>query len=342
MVLVLHILGHGGVLDSVRPNSAQYHMLWFLEVGAYCAVDTFAMVSGYLMINNRFKASRILGMWVQVLFYGLLFNAIFEAVTMQTLGIKQWIKSLVPVYSRMWWYFSAYFALSFFIPFINKALHALTKRQTRILLGVIFALFCVIGSVGDGFGLNAGYSTLWLAAMYIVGAAVQKAYILPDLKKRWAVLLYVIGLLLTWGSRPVIAFVSNRLLGREYAVDLLINYLSPLTVLMSLALLLFFRNLKFAPKVCKILKWASSLSFAVYIIHEHPAVKQWLMTGKFVWLASIPAYQTVGVILAAASGIFIGCILLEALRVQLFKVTRLTKLLNKIGSAIDKKLKLDL
>jgi hypothetical protein len=47
MVVVLHILGQGGVLKTARPLSVEYEIAWFLEILCYCAVNCYALISGY-------------------------------------------------------------------------------------------------------------------------------------------------------------------------------------------------------------------------------------------------------------------------------------------------------
>ena len=51
MVVILHVLGHGGVLDATTPLSAKYCVSWLIESFAYCAVNCYALISGYVYFN---------------------------------------------------------------------------------------------------------------------------------------------------------------------------------------------------------------------------------------------------------------------------------------------------
>ena len=53
-VVFLHILGHGGLLDS-QLSPAKFSMVWFLELLAYPAVNCFILISGYV----GYKGERI-------------------------------------------------------------------------------------------------------------------------------------------------------------------------------------------------------------------------------------------------------------------------------------------
>lgn len=66
MIVMLHTLGHGGILRSVSFLSVHYQIAWLLEVIAFGAVNTYAMISGFVSVDSHFKISNILILWLQV------------------------------------------------------------------------------------------------------------------------------------------------------------------------------------------------------------------------------------------------------------------------------------
>ena len=82
--------------------------LWILEIFCYCAIDIFGMISGYLLSYRAVKSSRIIKIWVQVVFY----NVIIAIVALR-MGIpvpkRDIIGSICPIILRQYWYLSAYF-----------------------------------------------------------------------------------------------------------------------------------------------------------------------------------------------------------------------------------------
>ena len=58
-VLVLHVLGQGGVLEAAAEGTALHRFAWFLETWAYCAVDVFALISGYVSYTERERPVRV-------------------------------------------------------------------------------------------------------------------------------------------------------------------------------------------------------------------------------------------------------------------------------------------
>ena len=57
MVITLHFLGHGGVLQNVN-NGANYGIAWLMEAITYAAVDIFATISGFVGWSPEEKRNR--------------------------------------------------------------------------------------------------------------------------------------------------------------------------------------------------------------------------------------------------------------------------------------------
>lgn len=120
MIVMLHTLGHGGILRSVSFLSVHYQIAWLLEVIAFGAVNTYAMISGFVSVDSHFKISNILILWLQVLFYGILINTVFFFLLPESRNTSGWIQALFPVTRKEYWYFTAYAGVFFLSPFINQ------------------------------------------------------------------------------------------------------------------------------------------------------------------------------------------------------------------------------
>ena len=77
LVCLIHVLGHGGVLGATSRLSAEYEIAWFLGICAFCAINCFAMISGYVGFNKKFKFSNLVNLWLQVVFYSVLITCGF-------------------------------------------------------------------------------------------------------------------------------------------------------------------------------------------------------------------------------------------------------------------------
>ena len=77
MVTILHILTQGGILNASSRFTSQYEAGWFLQTAAFCAVDIYALISGYVWVSAQYRYRNIMELWLQVLFYTVSITTLF-------------------------------------------------------------------------------------------------------------------------------------------------------------------------------------------------------------------------------------------------------------------------
>ncbi|MDY3812081.1 acyltransferase family protein, partial [Eubacterium sp.] len=55
LVVMLHTLSRSGLLNNTPTHSLKYEVMWAMEIVAYCAVNVFIIISGYVGLKSRFK-----------------------------------------------------------------------------------------------------------------------------------------------------------------------------------------------------------------------------------------------------------------------------------------------
>ncbi len=246
--------------------------------------------------------------------------------------------SFLPVSSGVWWYLSAYVILSIFIPIINSMLHAINKRQTCYLIAGILVFSIIPCFLGDFVVVNGGYSAVWLASMYIIGACAKKYNVADFIKTKYCVLIYLASVFIICISRILIGIITIRIFNKVIGTNLLLNYLSPFVVFMAFSLLLFFVKIKL--KSNRIISTVASLSFAVYLIHDHLMNRVTFISKKFIYLSCGGVLELIATVMGVAISIYAVGILVEYIRVKLFKITKLTDIISNIGNYIDNYIKL--
>ena len=332
MVIILHILGQGGVLESCPVGSAQYHLAWLLEITCYCAVNCYALISGYVMINSEFKYRKILPLWLQAVFYSAGITVFFAIFAPQEIGLRNIVGSIFPVLTNQWWYLSAYVGLFFFIPFFNRAIHKMEKKELLALGITIVAVFSVAATVTPQLfrevtGLLDGYSIVWLMLLYVQGAIVKRLE--DEIHKimeryphvRWCVLgAGVFLILVTFAFHNLLMYLPFGIPGMGVVQNMLVNYISPTILGFSLCLFLLFSQMRIeGDAVRRIVRYMGRLSFGVYLIHVHPLVWKAVMSDRFVTFAQLPAWQMVACVLAGSCGIYLVCGAVEAVRQKVFR-----------------------
>ena len=53
MVTILHILTQGGILNASGRFTSQYEAGWLLQTMAFCAVNVYALISGYVCNTHK-------------------------------------------------------------------------------------------------------------------------------------------------------------------------------------------------------------------------------------------------------------------------------------------------
>lgn len=333
MVVVLHIQGNGGMLSNSIQLSLNDSVMWFIEILCYPAVNLFALTTGYLCINKKFKLKNIINLWFLVVFYNLIFNFLCRGV-----GIIQLLDSIFPVLNYDYWYFSAYFCLMLFIPFINKYLNNISESDYRKLVFLIVFAACgleflanIMGS--DIFVINDGYSAIWLLCLYIIGGYIK----LYDFKsknfsKKKCFILYLLFSFIPLLLRIII--LKNPFLQIFVGSNFMIKYNSIFIYLSSLFLFLLFIKIKVKDDYKKILSFLAGLSFSVYIIHFNPELKLVYLNGRLSFFTQKPVFEMVYMILFSAFIIYILCTVIDVIRYYLFKILKVEKLSEKMDKKI--------
>ena len=338
MVAILHVLGAGGVLSSAAPLSPDYETAWLLETSAYCAVNCYALLSGYVGLTGRFRYSNLALLWCQAAVYTIGIPLAFAAVKPGSVGVWEIIRGFFPAMSNHYWYFTAYFAMFFFIPAFNFLVDRLERRQMKAIAVSLVVLFSVLPTVfqsdvagifpGDLFIEYGGYSPLWLAVLYILGAYARKYDLLAGVKWWKALGAYGLCVLVTWGEKWLVEGLRMRFLGEFIPGGILVSYTSPTMLLAALALLAAFANLPIPKWAAKPIAFFAPLSFSVYLIHVHPLVWQYVMWGRFAAFGSYGTVKLAAYVLAAALGIYLLCSLIDCMRAFLFRRLRLRQRLT--------------
>ena len=335
-VVLLHVLGQGGILQNASPSGLTYWSAWLLYICAYCAVNCFALISGYVMINKTIKIKNIMGLWFQVLFYSLLFTSLFFVFVPETRTIKNFMVAFLPIVGKQWWYISSYFALFFFIPILNTAIDHISQKTLEKFLLVILIGICVIDCIIpiDAFVFNDGYSPIWLIVLYLFGAYIKKY----DLKRKITAFKSILGffamIILTFLSKLIIHFATKNIFGEVKLDGTFISYTSITITLSSIFMFLFCLNVKISNFSQKVIKLFSPATLGVYLIHVHPLVFQNIMRDAFISFLHKPLLVTVAYVFTATLVIFLLCSVIDLIRIQFFKLIRVGRLCEIIDNKI--------
>lgn len=322
MITVLHVLGHGGVLESVMPLSVKYGVVWFVELLAYCAVDVYAIISGYVGYGKDQRFNRLIQLQMQVLFYTLVTTLAFIALDREAVSMRTVVSAIFPVAFNVYWYYSAYFCLFFFMPFINLAVEKFSQDILKRLLLFLFLIFSLLPTVlSSDYGMTVGgRSALWLFIMYTLGAYIRKYGVEETDRSQNKLLVGYAGcVIVTWSSKLILEYVTTIVFGKPLLGNYLLSYTSPAIVFAAIFLVLFFSRAKAGSKLIRISSFFSPLTFGVYLLQEEPLVRQTFIYNKFCWIGESSTILIPFIVVGIAVTIWIVSSFVEKGRTLIFE-----------------------
>ena len=340
MIVFFHMQVHGGISSQIHQEANGYAAAGFMAIAAYCAVNCYALISGYVCVSARFKWSGILYLWLQVVFYGVLIACVLRIAMPQNIPGYAWKQGFLPVIHHNYWYYTAYFAMSFFIPLMNASLYAAPKRELGILMIAAVCLFSLFPTIlqEDRFSLSNGYSVWWLIILYLLGGYIRlygQECRFFGLFARWGLLIYFCVTIAVWLLLTIIQMSgSSSAVVNTMKMDFWLRYDSPFMLLQACALLVWFAEAKPSESVSRWIEKAAPLTFGVYLIHDNPHVRENLIEGSFGWMAELNAGIYIFVLLGIALVIFAVCMLIDYLRLKLFRYLRIKEACQRLFEQI--------
>ena len=335
-VVLLHVLkwGEGGNLDNSFLGTPNYAVSWYLELSAYCAVNCFALITGYVGVNVPYRISRFINLWFQVFFYTAGITFLFKWLVPGSVSFKGMIQAFFPVLRLAYWYFTAYAVLFCFIPFLNPAIRSLSRESARwlcLLVLIVFSLFSTISGYGNWLS-QGGYSAIWLVCLYVVGGCLGHFQLWSTLKR--PALYYVLCCILPTAGVIALGYLP---LNPGIAEKLFVSYTAPFCCLSSFFLLMACARMRISSGTAiRLISFFAPLSFAVYLIHNNPLIWQNIIKARFAELHACPWYFTAAGALGASLGIYLACSLIDYVRSGLFRLLHIRELSLKLEGTLLK------
>lgn len=319
MIISHHILVHGlGLLKSVaKPDFAwsgvtvaEVLMNYFLVLG----VNGFVFISGYFGI--KFNPKRIAGIVLQAIFYSVVLYLASLWWTKASFNSVLFKNSFLPISNNTWWFITTYIWLYLLAPFLNIGIKHLAQSEIRYILLGLFILNCYSQFFYKGLGKH-GYDLFHFIFLYVLGQYTRT---------------YKISV-----PKPVIALIICTLLSvlttyiliqtqHTYWVGYVFFYNNPIVIVAAIAFFFLFYNWQM--KSYSIINRIAQSVLGVYMIHEYPACRKWIMevANRLHQTDGNNAVYLVAWVLALAISIFVTSSLIELSR---------RAIVNAVGSRIQ-------
>ena len=330
-VILLHIMGVGGVCANTQLFSPQFFLSQFVRIATFCAVNCYALISGFVGWNRRPKPSGLLNLWAKVILFCVAITVFTQLRAPEAVGLGDLWKAFTPVKEAKYWYFNAYVGLFFFLPLLNHGVRGISGRDAVFAMAGIFLVVLNVPNSKSNqvFLLANGYSTLWLMILYILGGLMGRFDIPGKLPAKFWALCYVLAVLGSFVPRMVMLALKPELWSPEH-FNLSMQYLSPSVVLASAALVGLFARLELKGGLLRITKALSPHAFGVYLCHTHTLIFLTAIRGRFTWLGTAPVWELAAVTVGATVFIYAVGTAADWLLTRAMKLVRFDRLLKKL------------
>lgn len=304
MVVVLHNLGRGGVLDWTIDSMRDCVYL-ALENYAIVAVNVFALISGYLSAGKPLRTRSIFSVWSTACFWSV--STALVGFALGQINENNLLASPLPVSTGEYWYLNSYLLLQLLIPILNCGIKSFTASQ----LGIVSGSLLIASTLFESTGLNNGYSTMWLAVLWLTGAAIKlnKSAIDEYLSSKRLALAYLLLPLI------VLAYEWNDVHVAQLDPYRWLSYSNPYVAVSSICLFVLATRINVkSQNIRQMLKTASPLAFAVYVIDTSNWFYSIWLTDRFSWILNLPVLIGTPLIAIISISFFVAFLLLEFLR----------------------------
>ena len=279
-----------------------------LGSGLRIGVNVFLIIGVWFMVDAEFRPERIVKLYLEVLFYSLPIT-----VCMVFLGeagnIRNVIQGVFPFFGRSVWFASAYISLIALSPFLNQ-FFARPSSALRVLLCVLFLLFCIVPTIPCSTPLDYVADFSWFCVIYIVVGIIKREKLLDRIRgtKRFllagGVLYFALAAM---RSIPAVRPIADYWVANIKALP---NFLC--------AFLVFIGFLRLDIGVVKWINLAARSVFAVYIIHQVPAFIQFQWTTLFHAdaLAGASQIALVSGVVGISLSVFVGASVIDFIRLR--------------------------
>lgn len=154
-IIAGHYLSYSGLMETT--SGINQILSYLIGSGARVAVSVFLIIGIWYMADSKANAKRILSLYFQIWFYGVLITALLFLFKQP---VSKWslLRVIFPFFLRSTWFGTAYISLLAVSPFLSK-IFTLGQEFVKKLI-VVFSLISI------PFIAISGFDDTWLAVMF--------------------------------------------------------------------------------------------------------------------------------------------------------------------------------
>ena len=276
LIVAHHYVVNSGLIQYIQGSPDIVNSGVMLLFGAWgkTGINCFVLITGYFMCKSRFTIEKLIKLYLQIAFYGVIIYGIFCLSGHESFSPLKLMWTLWPIKSISDNFVSCFLLFYLFIPILNITVDHLGENLHKYLVILIVIAFTILPSIPK-LRMTSNYVT-WFIALYMISSYIRMYGIFPKISHaKWGVLTLVT---LVAGSLSVLGLEIIYKLGYT---DKFVPYffVADSNKFLSLAIavcsFMYFKDLKIPHS--RFVNAVGAATFGVLLIHANSeTMRQWL------------------------------------------------------------------
>ncbi|MBQ7214678.1 MAG: acyltransferase [Synergistaceae bacterium] len=323
-IVLFHFADKGVVDLKASEITLNWVILSVCKMGGGLGNCIFALITGWLSVNRNFDARKILKLCVQVWIASVIGQIAYCGITGTMPGMKDLVKTVFPITLNTYWYFSSYIVIYMLMPYINKTLDEIGRRQHKVLSVILFVLFSVIPTFTTTKWLVGINQIAMMITLYVFGNYCRR-YIDKTQKMKMAIIICLSGLFIFLSELAIRKFTSFD----PYYFTWEMNK-TPIVVFSTA---LFLLGVTSRSREYMLVKIISKHAFGIYLIHIgwiRPLLFKRLFANDKYYTSPVMSLQMVACLLIVIA----ACVAIDYVYWRLYN-SMLAKTVNRLGEKVN-------
>lgn len=338
LIIIFHFSDWGGLMNISEPISNKLFGQ-FINIGGKLGVNIFVLISGYFLVNSKFKFKKLLKIIFEVWTYSVGISIICCILNIGDLSLKNILKSFAPISYNMYWFATTYIGMYLIFPIINKLINSIDKHKHKIiliLLGIMLSIIPTFIIKSSPFNSNLS----WFIYIYMIAAYIKK-YGIKFMNNNIKNLVIIISIVLFMFIISLICTVVGE---KVKVLNKFANYFNVMNslpmLILSVYIFMFFKNINI--KDNKIITIFARSSFAVYLIHINTILRVYLFNDiiKIQNFYKVNTLILILYVMLSTIAIYLICTIIDIIRIKiiekpLFNIKKFDKYIDKVDEMMN-------
>ena len=335
MIVMWHFYFHGIYLnphqqfyfsDSTSIYKFNFFTSEFIASFLSVCVNCYVILTGYFMVDTKFKISRLCNILFQTIFYSVIISFSFYLIK-SNISLNDVFKSLFVLRNNKYWFVTQYIGLALLSPFLNQMCEN-KKKHFVLLVVLIFLNIDIILDVPYGILYSGGHQLLFFILLYLSGAYIKRHLPTIHFSKKDLLLILFVLCILNVGIRFLKRYIYGEI---THGLPFSMFEYNGLSYFMSICFFLYFKTKEFNnSNINSFLVKVAPYSFGVYLIHDHELMRQLIWNIIYKWYDIFSSPYFLIIVVTTAISIFLISILIDYSRHLFMRLLHINTLFHKL------------